>query len=372
MKHNRYDINKIFPLILNNKAKIIGFGAYHGSAKTEISELIIFEELIKTGELKYYLPEVDVCLAYYFNKYLETDDENLLKELIISYGKRVPHEQSNQTFEKWKSLYKLLRKYNYNITVVGADFLIPCRLTFKYILELLQDKANTIDLSDIENRYIALTNGAESSWDKNVEVLSKFLHKYEATENRIESDFDIIFLLKVIKEAVLDNKSREKVIFENYVELANEYDLRNSLQFIRMGFSHLIKSRFCPGSSFFTKLIENNIYQSSEIITILGYLTKSRVQCDDNIKGSNNIGDSWLEHYLGIKYLKRNKISDLTLFDLNKMNSPYRNKCLDLITVYKLFKKNDNEKYTKGKTTTDFLDFAILISNSPANIKFSF
>lgn len=372
LKHNRYDINKTAPPILKSNTRIIGFGAYHGSAKTEVAELIILENLIKTKELKYYLPEVDVCLAYYFNQYLKTGNETLLKELVISYGKRVPHEQSYQTFEKWRSLYQLLKKYNYKITVIGPDFLIPCRLTFKYILQLLQDKANIIDLSDIENRYKSLTTGAKSTWDENIEVLATFLPKYEANRDKIEPNFELVFLMNLIKEAVLDNKSRENVIFENYVKLANEYKLSNNLQFVRMGFSHLIKSRFCPGSSFFTKLIENKIYQSSEIITILGYLTQSRVQYDNSTKGNSNIGDSWREHYLGIKYLKRNRISDLTLFHINKINSPYRNDCLDLISVCKPFRKNDYKKYTIGKTTTDFLDYALLISNSAANVKLSF
>lgn len=372
LKNNRYDINKTLPPVLKTNTKIIGFGAYHGSAKTEEAELIILESLITTKDLKYYLPEVDVCLAYYFNQYLETGNETLLKELVVSYGKRVPHEQSYQTLEKWRSLYQLLKKCNYKITVVGSDFLIPCRLTFKYILQLLQDKANIIDLTDIENRYDSLTNGAKSTWNEDIKVLAIFLRKYEANKDKIEPNFELVFLMNVIKEAVLDNKSRENVIFENYVKLANEYNLSNNLQFVRMGFSHLIKSRFCPGSSFFTKLIENKIYQPSEIITILGYLTQSRVQYDDSTKGNSNIGDSWREHYLGIKYIKRNRISDLTLFQINKINSPYSNDCLDLISVCKPFRKNEYKKYTIGKTTTDFLDYALLISNSAANVKFSF
>ncbi|QDZ60468.1 hypothetical protein EVD19_05645 [Elizabethkingia meningoseptica] len=60
--------------------------------------------------------------------------------------------------------------------------------------------------------------------------------------------------------------------------------------------------------------------------------------------------------------MKNAKLSNLTLFRLNTENSPYK-KGADLIQV-NLFLKKSNGKYLKGKSTTDFIDYAILISNS--------
>ena len=60
------------------------------------------------------------------------------------------------------------------------------------------------------------------------------------------------------------------------------------------------------------------------------------------------------------------KLSDITLFRLNTENSPYH-KGTDLMEVKQLFKKS-NKAELKGKNTTDFIDFAVLISHSENQI----
>lgn len=56
----------------------------------------------------------------------------------------------------------------------------------------------------------------------------------------------------------------------------------------------------------------------------------------------------------------------MTLFRLNNENSPYKKNQTDLMEI-KLFLKKSNKDDLKGKTTTDYFDYAILISNSKAN-----
>ena len=60
------------------------------------------------------------------------------------------------------------------------------------------------------------------------------------------------------------------------------------------------------------------------------------------------------------------KLSDITLFRLNAENSPYH-RDVDLMEVKQLFKKS-NKTELKGKNTTDFIDFAVLISHSENQI----
>jgi len=124
---------------------------------------------------------------------------------------------------------------------------------------------------------------------------------------------------------------------------------------------------------FFTRLIEQNIYERNNVITVIGYLTKSEVLWDKTYDKQGNyqsfttekgygIGDYWKEYFKGIKNLKRTKLSDITLFRLNNEKSPYNNGT-DLKEI-KLFLKKSNGKVLKGKATTDFIDYAVLISNS--------
>lgn len=78
------------------------------------------------------------------------------------------------------------------------------------------------------------------------------------------------------------------------------------------------------------------------------------------------IGDYEKEYFLGIDNLKKSKISDITLFQLNKKQSPYNDGIPHLIEVI-MSDENSNGEEVKGKSTTDFIDYAILISNSKAN-----
>jgi hypothetical protein len=64
--------------------------------------------------------------------------------------------------------------------------------------------------------------------------------------------------------------------------------------------------------------------------------------------------------------LKKNKISDITLFRLNGKNTPYNDGNPNLIEVIMTDEKSNGD-LVKGKSTTDFLDYAVLISNSKAN-----
>ena len=129
--------------------------------------------------------------------------------------------------------------------------------------------------------------------------------------------------------------------------------------------------------SFFTRLIEQDIYERNKVVSVMGYLTRSKVLWNKiydkqgdyktyTIEKGYGIGDYWKEYFKGIGKLKKMKLSDITLFRLNAENSPYH-KGADLMEVKQLFKKS-NKAELKGKNTTDFIDFAVLISHSENQI----
>ena len=227
-----------------------------------------------------------------------------------------------------------------------------------------------IDTTDFSPYY--------DSYSKN--ILKNFIVDYENDKTY----FNSIANNKIITDNLIENikltlkkQDREKTIFDNYLFLSQLYDFKSNPQFVRMGFFHIEKDRESNYPSFFTRLIENNIYKKEEIVSIAGFLTKSRVlwdlKYDANKKyigytteGGYGIGDYWKEYFKGINKLKNNRLSNLTLYHLNNENSPYKKNQTDLMEI-KLFLKKSNKNDLKGKTTTDYFDFAILISNSQAN-----
>jgi hypothetical protein len=271
--------------------------------------------------------------------------------------------------------------------VLGIDLLVSYKFTAKHLLELLDKKlhcrasvrevAKLIE-SDTINffPYSAVTSKR---------VLKDFVEDYEnntgAFENGITDPFSFLHIIKNLKETFVDfdnSSKRERLLFENYVALSSHYKFNRHPQFARFGFFHLEKQREGKNPSFFVQLIESGTHKRHEIISVIGYLTESRVLWgrvlddegnykDYTTEGGYGIGDYEKEYFLGIDTLKKSKISDITLFRLNNTNTPYADGIPDLMEIV-MTDDPSNGDLVRGKSTTEYLDYAVLISNSKASL----
>jgi hypothetical protein len=382
---NKFDLNKL-PEFPQSEMKIIGFGAYHGSAKTEEAELLLLQAVLKNNDVRFYFPETDYSIAYYFNEYLQNGDEKLLKDLVQTYGTRVPQERSVEVFMKWKKLKAINDNLppNKKIKVLGADPIVTYKYTCRHLLLLAEAEPNQwkklSELKGMVEKDTANYSPYKESYSK--KMLREFVADYEAdTQNyrrfiKNQKQFD--YLVATIKTS-FGESSREESIYNNYIALSKIYNYDEGVKFFRYGFAHLMKIREEEHfASFFTQLIENGLYKKEEIVSVLGYLTKSRVLWDDvfdkqgnykksTTKGGFGIGDYSKEYFKGIDKLKKQQVSDLNLFRLNQPDSPYRQKgCSDLIEVITKPKPKHVIDYSK-KSTADFIDYAVLLSHSKAN-----
>lgn len=378
LKSNRQDLTRNSSLDIGD-AKMIGYGALHGSSKTEETEIILLKELIENHNLKYYLPETDFSTANYFQKYIETGDEKLLEELVYEYGAMVPQEKSIEMFEKWQTIRPFFLKNN--IKIIGVDKISSFKFPFKEFLSTTEENKEWVFRDSIK----AKVENVNTIWSrfndtKLTSFAKRFVEDYEKKEDTyrpyVIDTFKFDQLIKNLKQ-VYESYHREKFIYKNYLILNEKYDLKSSLQFARFGVFHIMKSKINNSNSFFSMLIENAIYTTSELYTIQAFLTKSSVMWNEfNFKTGEikyatkkgyGIGDYWLEHFHKIRDLKNNKLSDITLFRLNEKDSPYSvNNEFRLIKVKNLL-ANSRWHPTEGKSTLDYIDYAILISNSAAN-----
>jgi len=380
LKENRFDLhNQNFDFPENN-FKIIGFGALHGSAKTYVAEIKLIENLQRRNLIDFYVPETNFSQAFFFQKYLETGDINLLEELVLAFQTIVSQEGSIETFNHWKNLKKLndqnpIRK----IQIIGFDIINEYKFPIKHLLHLTENITNWEE----KNKLTLYFNTVDTNFGLNNKQLQSdlksFIENYYKNKTLYDSQITDTYVFNHIIENILLNfnekRDREKIIYENYLKLKPTYDLENKKQFMKYGYFHIQKTREANYPSFFTRLIEGEIYKREEIITVMCYLTKSAVLWDKIYDENKNyktfttekgfgIGDYWKEYFKGIKSLKKSKISDLTLFKLNLPNSPYNFKT-DLVEI-KMFLKDYNRTNLKGKNTLQFIDYALLISNSEA------
>ena len=385
LKNNRADLNFSTFNFPQKDFKIIGFGAYHGSAKTEKAEYALLKSLTNDAIIKYYLPETDFSIAHYFDHYLKSGDTILLKDLVTHYGMRVPQERSIETYNKWKEIRKLNQGLpkDSKLTVVGIDKMVSYKYTSKHLLEIIDFKANREkSLSKLVNMVQKDTTDYSPYYDSySKAVLKEFVSNYESHpqkfEKHIKDKFAFSQIITNLKISFDDASIREVVIFENYKRLMDIYKFDKTPQFLRFGFFHIEKEREGNNVPFFSMLIDKKIYPRDQVISVIGYLTDSEVLWDSEYddhgeyksfttEAGMGIGDYEKEYFRGIDNLKSNKVSDLTLFRLNHPNTPYNDGIPDLIEIIMIDEKANGE-VVKGKSTTAFLDYGILISNSKAN-----
>lgn len=356
---------------------MIGFGAYHGSARTYEAEFILVKSLKEQNSLDYYLPEMSFSQAFFFQKYLENGDESLLKKLVLSYQSIVVQEGSVETFLHWKNLRKLNQNYPENpIKVIGFDIINDYEFPIKHLVYLTEKVKSWKEKEALEKLLLDEDADFSISNEQLENLLKAFIESYRKDkENKdiyINNVWDFNFIIKNIEDNFQEKRDREKIIYENYLLVKNEYQLGNKKQFAKYGAFHIQKEQEEDYPSFFTRLIQNHIYKKDKVITVMGYLTKSKVLWDKiydkkgsyksfTVKRGFGIGDYWNEYFKGIKYLKKAKLSDITLFRINAENSPYHFGS-DLVEVKHFFK--DSQIKLQNKNTTDFIDYAILIRNS--------
>ncbi|WP_276381380.1 hypothetical protein [Flavobacterium sp. H4147] len=346
--------------------------------KTYDAELSLIKSLKKQKALDYYIPETNFSQAFFFQQYLQTGDLALLKELVSSFQTIVNQEGTIETFQHWQNIRLLNQKYKDDpIQVIGFDIINEYKFPIRHIIYLTENIQNWKLKDELKTKLSEKNTDFSIKNTEITQMLKNFITDYKNNKELYSSHIkDVIsfdHILKNIAYNFEEKKDREKIIFENYIYLKDIYQLGNKKQFFKYGFFHIEKDREGDYPSLFTRLIEQNIYRRSSVISIAGYLTNSEVIWDKIYDTKRNyisyttekgygIGDYWKEYFKGIRNLKKTKLSDITLFKLNGEYSPY-NYGTDLIEI-KLFLKRSNDKALRGKSTINFIDYAVLISNS--------
>ncbi|PCE64371.1 hypothetical protein [Sediminicola luteus] len=384
LSQNRQDLNATTFEFPKEDFNLIGFGAYHGSQKTEKAELRLLDHLTQKGLIEYYIIEADYALAHFFNVYLESGDDVLLKDLIKHYGIIIGQDRSVATFQKWKALKTMndALPQHQKIKVLGTDVTVNYKYVAKHILDLCNPELTLRPAYSNMARMVKKdTTDFSAQYDSySKKLLREWVDDYDLNKThyfRNSQQPQVLEHLVRNLKATFSESHRETEIFKNYMALDRLYDFKNHRQFARYGFFHLEKDREGAAVPFFARLIDQGVYPKEKVLSVIGYFMDSEVLWDVNYdeeghyvshtnEGGFGIGDYEDEYFRGIDHLKKSKISDMTLFRLNRKQSPYHEKSPDLIEIIMPGKKSNGE-LVKGKATTDYLDYALLISDSKAS-----
>lgn len=125
---------------LNGK-KIILTGEAHHLNKNKLIEMKLLKYLKKEVGVSHYLAEASYSSAHFLNKYLESGDENILKNYFEKFEGTIAYNED--FYNSYKDLYEYNQTLpeNDRIKLVGIDIEPRANVSHEYIMDVVKDNS---------------------------------------------------------------------------------------------------------------------------------------------------------------------------------------------------------------------------------------
>jgi hypothetical protein len=354
----------------------------HGYAKPHELDAELFKQINKKTGVRYYLAEIDFSQAYYLNKYLNTGNEDFLKAIYQHWFNERAQWGCKAGFEKWKTLYR----YNTTLSkgkkiiVLGLDEAQDLNMSEKLLTQIIIDvkyKNGSNPMIDSLTGFakMDIVKDSTKSFKKFIKRLAVDILKNEAAYKKTfkTNYFDFNFIVKNIA----DKKNREEKILYNFNVFYKQYNLSNQKMYGFWGRFHGMQDSINGVLSFSALLKKSSLPLHDKIISIPVFCVESASMLPTQFlppmaqqKGTifSKAGmvndDSFVYTVEGIKTFKKFAgKNENVIFKLNAAASPY-NKGLNLVESASQFDKTFNWQGNKTSATTDYFQYAIVVSNS--------
>jgi len=353
----------------------------HGYYKPHQLDAALFKQINKKNGVRYYLAEIDFSQAFYINKYLNTGNESFLKAIYQHWYNEHAQWACKAGFEKWKSLYSynLTLAKSKKIIVLGLDEAQDLNMNVKLLTEIVTEikykAGNKMVDSLLLFSNLNLDNDSTRSFIKFARRLVTDVAANESSYKKIFKNkyFDFQFIVKNIAS----KKGRENKIFENFNTFYQEYKLADKKMYGFWGRFHAMQDSINGGLSFAAMLKKCNLPLADKIISIPIFCVESTSMIPSQFlpemareKGTvySNASmvndDSFIYMVDGIKtFRKFVGKNENVLFRLKGVSSPYNNG-LHLVESNSKFDKTFNWQGNKKAATTNYFQYAIVVSNS--------
>ncbi|MBU2018004.1 MAG: hypothetical protein KJ941_00030 [Bacteroidetes bacterium] len=378
------------------------FGFIHGSATPQEMDYRILENLCHNG-VKYYAPEVDISLAYFLNKYLESGNEDLLQYITYYYSNNVPQDASHEFMAKWRKIYALNKTFGSKekIKIIGFDRMIDEGLSLTHLANLapivptgiseidgLKEFTNTtFEEIHIKSGKPVIKSGKSWSYffgGEKAELFQKLKSLYSNDSQAFLSHFgvnsnEVDFVMKNITQ-----KNREERIFMNFMTIASPIIEKGKKIYGNFGYFHIQQGPINGKRPFAAMIKEETTFS---IVSIQGLLIDS--ECLDHAKlcsdGTLAIKEVKFKKmkYCGYRvsseldgHTKKEKVSGIEYFEniagneksifltcLYKNDSPFLN-----LMMFADFKQgSENWQVDPNLFTTDYFQYLVVMNRSAAN-----
>lgn len=332
--------------------KIIFTGESHTLQKDDLFKIKLIKYLQEEAGLNYHLVEMGYSTAYFFNKYLESGDEEILKKVFSNVKGTQGFNDDDYNF--FKDLYefnKMLKEED-KIKVVGIDIEQSMGSSYDYIKDIAKDKTVKIEalektLESLKNIQLYRETLTEINKDEDykMKLLNDLNSKIDVLLDDINNNKDLYMSLfkedffgfeivvKNMKTMCLseleDDGSgniREEQMYVNFITQDKKID--DAIYFGQFGSLHTNKIPL---------KISNE--ESETKITYLDFESIAyRIDSSDKYKGKvmsilysyeGKYGDensSYIDREIFNDYLKSK--DDCILFDLRNLSSPFKEEAI--------------------------------------------
>jgi hypothetical protein len=337
--------------------RLIMVGEIHGFEEPQKFDYELFTHLHNNHNVKQYYAELDYVQALLLNQYLESGDENLLKDVLRKWA--VPQGRNNKDYNdkyhKFHQYYNQLSKYD-KFKFIGVDKLQDVHLTLNYLNSL--NESTQVEINETLD-------------------LEAILSQIGQLDSIYSNSPDTLFTLTHIKSNLkhyTENTNREKVMFENFYTLYKNTDDGISKAYGYFGLFHVFQYQVNGKQPLASQLRTSDLGLENKMLSINFLMVDSYMIMPSNllpefIRDSGKYtkmpisSDVMLFMYIyGIKDFKRmTPENHKSLVKMNAENSPYAtskrlNKTIQLLPVAQKFEFNE-----KGKP---YVQYTLFVRNS--------
>lgn len=367
------------------------FGETHGSAWPQRTDSILFTFLHRQAGVRHYIAEVDATKAHLLNQYLQTGNEEHLRQVFASWVRDTAQWANREHIEKWKELrtiYQQLPKRQ-KFEVVGIDVPQDYGLLPAYLRKLVGEKPwkrhqslhdslqQFIDSTPSRARFVSFCKSLLPVLVKDSAAFQKYLGVSHLPFRHLVTSFTHL-------NAGLN---RDAVMARNFQNAVQLFRWQEKKMYGFLGFFHTLQTSYNNNVPFAAWLKQMNMgavvslqMYALDSETALPYLSGLRAVMpkayadrmlqqhpsfpnDGRYLPYSLSNDAPMMAVDGIALLKvASQPNAVTLFKINSTNSPFGKSTLlsEIKGIQPVLRTN------KEQTTINAFQYVILFRNSPA------
>jgi hypothetical protein len=357
----RFSAPVLDPLLAGKRA--IFLGEAHGIAENEALDLALLKHLHKTAGVRYYMAEAGYAASRLVNEYVQTGDEQLLRDVYA--GLKGTLAWNREQFEFWRKV----RAWNQalpeveRVQVIGLDVEHQYQTGVAYLQRLLPPTPPPQSISPTVSALIALVienphdadavNGVATALLQDVEArradyaayLGDRLFDVEMTARGLRNRFEYY--------AMDDNNdslnARDRMIYESFLQVYDHFPPGG--YYGKWGMDHAYQR---PRAAVNRVAVLMNGMDSPVAGNVLTLVAFYRNCSSLGTRNGEYISVPCAPDETLVKPLAQAAAGDVTLFRLDGQGSPFER---DLYLV---------NNATGGGVTTDYFQAAILFKNASA------